>query len=153
MRLREIELSFVVRDAVAPLGTVVNQPEKVADAFRFLEGRTKEQFWMAILDGRHSIVGIHRVSEGTVGASLVHPREVFLPALHAAASAIIVVHNHPSGHPDPSEEDIAVTKRLIESGRLLGIPVLDHVVIGRGRFTSLRREGLVDFQSTTMLTQ
>ncbi|MCA9573523.1 MAG: JAB domain-containing protein, partial [Myxococcales bacterium] len=84
------------------------------------------------------------VSVGTLTTSLVHPREVFGPALSDAAAALIVVHNHPSGDPSPSQEDVEITKRLIEVGRLLGVPLLDHVVVGEGRFVSLRER--LDFR-------
>jgi DNA repair protein RadC len=91
-----------------------------------------------LLDGKHRLVRRQRVSEGTLTSSLVHPREVFGPAVREAAAAVIVAHNHPSGDPEPSGEDLAVTRRLIEAGRILGVPVLDHVVIGDGAFVSIR---------------
>ena len=80
---------------------------------------------------------------GLLNSSLVHPREVFAPAIAHAAASVVLAHNHPSGDPDPSPEDLEVTWQLVESGRLLGIPVRDHIVIGDGRYISLLERGLV----------
>lgn len=105
----------------------------------FLQEEVIEVFSVLLLNGKHRVVGMAEVSRGTLTASLVHPREVFGPALRLSSAAVIVVHNHPSGEPEPSVEDIEVTRRLIEVGRLLGVPLLDHVIVGEGgRFTSLR---------------
>ena len=86
---------------------------------------------------------MEEISIGSLNTSLVHPREVFRPAIRKACASVILIHNHPSGDPTPSSEDIAVTRRLYEAGRLLGIEVLDHVVIGDGRFVSFREKGLL----------
>lgn len=103
-----------------------------------LRGLERETLYVLLLDGKHRLKDCQRVSEGTLTSSLVHPREVFAPALRARAAAVIAVHNHPSGDPEPSTEDLAVTRRLSEAGRLLGVPLLDHVVVGRGNHVSLR---------------
>lgn len=103
-----------------------------------LRGLSRESFHVLLLDGKHRLRRGHRVSEGTLTSSLVHPREVFSPAVREAAAAVILVHNHPSGDPEPSNEDIVVTRRLIDAGRLLGVPVLDHVVVADGGYVSLR---------------
>jgi DNA repair protein RadC len=103
-----------------------------------LRGLERERFLVLLLDGKHRLKRREVVSEGTLTTSLVHPREVFRPAVRESAAAVVVVHNHPSGDPEPSLEDVEVTRRLIEAGRLLGIPLLDHVVVGDGRFASLR---------------
>jgi len=103
-----------------------------------LRGLSQETFHVLLLDGKHRLLRRQRVSEGTLTSSLVHPREVFGPAVREAAAAVIVAHNHPSGDAEPSAEDLAVTRRLIEAGRILGIPVLDHVVIGDGAYVSIR---------------
>lgn len=127
-----------VRDAV-------RGPE---DVFRHLHARlrdaTREEFRVLLLDGRHRLLGEESVSRGTLTASLVHPREVFRPALREAAASVILAHNHPSGDPTPSLEDREVTRRLGRAGRLLGIPVLDHVVVAEDGFVSLREEGVLD---------
>jgi DNA repair protein RadC len=103
-----------------------------------LRGVERETFHVLLLDGRHRLLASERISEGTLTTSLVHPREVFRPAIRASAAAIVVVHNHPSGDPEPSRQDLDVTRRLAECGRLVGIPLLDHVVIGHGAHVSIR---------------
>lgn len=122
-----------------PYGAPMRSPDRVRDAFRaMLADQSGEVFAVALLDGKHKLIALAEVSRGTLSSSLVHPREVFGPAVRLGAGAIIVAHNHPSGDPEPSLEDLAVTRRLIEAGRILGIPVLDHVVVGDGTFCSLR---------------
>ena len=103
-----------------------------------IAGLPQETFHALLLDGKHRLRRRERVSEGTLTSSLVHPREVFGSALRERAAALIVAHNHPSGDPEPSAEDLAVTRRLIQAGRLLGVPLLDHVVIAEGGYVSLR---------------
>ena len=103
-----------------------------------------EVFQVVLLDARHDAIGVEEVSRGTLQWAVVHPREVFQPAVLARAAAVVVVHNHPSGDPEPSADDVAVTKRLVAAGELLGIPLLDHVIVARGgRFVSLREQGHV----------
>lgn len=115
----------------------------VASAFaKQMDGRPREEFWALYLDGRHASLGALQVSVGILTASLVHPREVFAPALRLGAAGIIVVHNHPSGDPEPSPEDREVTRRLEQVGELVGIRLLDHVVLGGpGRYTSFLERG------------
>ena len=103
----------------------------------------KECFWTILLDGKNRILRIDRTSEGCLTRSIVHPREVFRPALIEAAAAVLFVHNHPSGEPQPSHEDIQITQRLVETGKILGIRVLDHVIIGRYRYFSFADEGIL----------
>jgi DNA repair protein RadC len=110
--------------------------------YRFLapkmRGLERETLFVLSLDGRHRMTACQRVSEGTLTMSLVHPREIFGVAIRERAAAIIVAHNHPSGDSEPSAEDFEVTRRLSEAGKLMGIPLLDHVVVGHGEHTSLR---------------
>ncbi len=113
--------------------------EYVMDRLRFLK---KEHFVILHLDTKHCVMGEETVSIGSLDASIVHPREIFKSAVKKSASAILCVHNHPSGDPTPSPEDVAVTRRLMEAGKLLGIDVLDHIVVGDGRFVSLKAQGL-----------
>jgi DNA repair protein RadC len=117
-----------------------------AEVYRHCGGRLaalrKEQFHVLLLDGKNRPIKDVRVSEGSLTASLVHPREVFVPAIEESAAAIILVHNHPSGDPTPSAEDVAITQRLRQAGEIIGVHVLDHVVIGRGRYVSFADEGL-----------
>ena len=111
------------------------------NVFRQVLGhQSAEEFWVLLLNGKHCPLGLAQVSVGTLTTSLVHPREVFGPAVRIGAAALIVAHNHPSGDPEPSAEDLAVTTRLIEVGKLLGIPVLDHLILGADDFVSLREQ-------------
>jgi DNA repair protein RadC len=106
-------------------------------------GLEQETFWSLLLDGKQRLRRTVVVTTGTLTASLVHPREVFREAVRDSAAALIVAHNHPSGDPEPSAEDLAVTERLRQAGEVLGIPLQDHVVLGEGVFVSLReRMGL-----------
>ena len=112
-----------------------------------LRDAPRERFLVLLLDGRHRVIRPVVASEGTLTASLVHPREVFAPALREPAAAVVLVHNHPSGDPTPSREDREVTARLGAAGELLGIPVLDHVVVAEQGFVSLREEGALPERS------
>ena len=104
----------------------------------------REQFVVALLTVRHRLIGLHTVSIGCLTSSLVHPRECFKPAILASAAAVLVSHNHPSGDPEPSVEDVALTRRLASAGSLLGIELLDHLVLGEhGRFVSLKERGVL----------
>lgn len=126
-------------------GDAIRGPEDVHRHFHpRLRHASREQFLVVLLDGRHRIIRHETVSQGTLTASLVHPREVFRPALRAAAAALILVHNHPSGDPAPSPEDRQVTARLVRAGEILGVRVLDHVIVAERGFSSLRQEGVID---------
>lgn len=124
--------------AAPPLPAVVDGPEALAEALRpRLAVEPTEGFWVALLDARARLIGLERVARGTLTACLVHPREVFAPALAVRAASVVVVHNHPSGDPRPSAEDEVLTERLVAAGRLLGVPVVDHLVVARRGVTSL----------------
>jgi DNA repair protein RadC len=107
-----------------------------------------EKFIALLLDGRQRVLREHVVSQGTLTASLVHPREVFGPALRESAAALILVHNHPSGDPTPSPEDREITHRLVRAGNLLGVRVLDHVVVAERGYCSLNEEGDLDGEAS-----
>lgn len=117
---------------------VVTDAKAVADVFaEHVQPLDREQFVVLLLDGKNRCLGFNVVSVGSLTAALVHPREVFKAAILSNAAALILVHNHPSGDPEPSAEDRAITDRLRQVGELVGIRVLDHVVLGDGAFTSL----------------
>jgi DNA repair protein RadC len=108
-----------------------------------LRTTTREQFLILLLNARHEAIGWETISVGSLNASIVHPREVFKPAITESAASIILVHNHPSGDPEPSEEDLTITKRLVEAGELLGISVLDHVIVASRGIVSLKSRQLL----------
>lgn len=122
---------------------VVKTPEDVAGLVKArLKGKKKEHFLALLLDTRNRLIKIAEISIGSLDSSIVHPREVFREAISASAAAVIFVHNHPSGDPTASEDDIRLNKRLAEAGDIVGIDVLDHIIIGDKKFLSLKREGL-----------
>lgn len=108
-----------------------------------LRREKREHFLVLLLNARHEVAGKDTISIGSLNASIVHPREVFKPAVLASAASIVLVHNHPSGDPEPSEEDLAITKRLVEAGELLGIGVLDHVIVAERGIASIRSRQLL----------
>ena len=125
-------------------GAPVRSPRDVAAYFApRLEDLPVEEFHVAVLDAQHRVERDVTVTRGILNSSLVHPREVFREAIAERAAAIILVHNHPSGDPTPSADDRIVTEQLVAAGRLLDIPVHDHVIIGRGRYTSFAEAGLL----------
>lgn len=117
------------------------------DAGRFLLPRFSikpvEEFGLLVLDTRNRLKNLHVISKGSLNGSLVHPREVFRQAVSLQAAGIILFHNHPSGDPTPSREDLELTRRLREAGRIMGIEVLDHIILGSGRYLSLKDRGLL----------
>jgi DNA repair protein RadC len=111
----------------------------------YAEREVGESFWLLPLDSQHRLAGAGPtvITRGILNSSLVHPREVFLAAIAASAAAVVLVHNHPSGDPTPSADDRLVTEQLVAAGRLLDIPVHDHVIVGRGRYLSFAEAGLL----------
>jgi DNA repair protein RadC len=109
----------------------------------FDERLDQEEFLVATLDTKNKVRRVIRITRGTLDSSLVHPREVFRAAITDAASRILLIHNHPSGDTTPSPADIKITERLVEVGKLIGIEVLDHIIVGDGRVASFRSMGLI----------
>jgi DNA repair protein RadC len=118
-------------------------PQQVYETFSFLMKETKEMFITLHLDGKNRIICMDLVSIGSLNQSIVHPREVFKTALLSNAAAIILVHQHPTGDPSPSSEDLSITKRLKEAGEIMGIKVLDHIIVGDGEYLSFVEHGLL----------
>ena len=139
-------MRLFVHDRVALRGLpTVQSPRDVADLFwKHLPDPDRENFCVLMLDTKNHVTGLMVVSVGDLSSAVVHPREVFKAALLGNAASVILMHNHPSGDPMPSAEDIVVTRRLHEAGELLGVPVLDHIIVGYigGRFVSLKEQGL-----------
>jgi len=122
---------------------LVKTPDDVAGLVRGrLKDKKKEHFLALLLDTRGQLIKVSEISVGSLDGSIVHPREVFKEAISASAASVIFVHNHPSGDPTPSEDDIKLTKRLAEAGEIMGIDVLDHIIIGDKEHLSLKRKDL-----------
>jgi len=124
-------------------GTRYTAPRQVYDTFSFLMKETKELFLTLHLDGKNRIIAMDIVSMGSLNQSIVHPREVFKTACLSNAAALILVHQHPTGDPSPSSEDIAITRRLKEAGEIMGIKVLDHIIVGDNEYLSFVERGLL----------
>jgi len=150
--MSRIQVSFervvLVKEKVGryELPKKIDSPErayKAITAITSVEEEAQEVFGVLILNTKHKIVAVHEVSRGALNTSIVHPREVFKPAVLHNAAAIICFHNHPSGDPEPSKDDIETTKRLIEAGKIMGIEILDHIIVGDDRYVSLKERGVV----------
>ena len=134
----------VIRERKAGYGQRMQfrSSQQIYDMFRErFERADREEFVVLLLDAKNKLLGFHVVSVGSLTSSVVHPREVYKVAILGNAAAIIFLHNHPSGDPTPSAEDLAITNRLRQVGDVLGIKVLDHVVIGDGRYVSFVDDG------------
>jgi len=122
----------------------IRSPENAAalvmEEMRHLD---REHFWALLLNTKNQVLARETISIGTLNSSAIHPRELFKAAIKRSAAGVILVHNHPSGDPTPSQQDIEATKRLIEAGNIIGIEVLDHLVIGDNKFVSFKAEGLL----------
>jgi DNA repair protein RadC len=122
---------------------VFKSPENVAAVMRNkLKGKKKEHFWVICLDTRNRLINCKQVSTGSLDTSIVHPREVFKEAISSSAASVIFVHNHPSGDPQPSKEDVELTKRLAKAGEIIGIDVLDHIIVCDTSYLSLKANNL-----------
>lgn len=122
----------------------IRSPREVAGALmnrlRYLK---QEHFDIVLLNTKNKVIAIESITVGSLNSSIVHPREVFNRAIRRCSAAIILAHNHPSGDPTPSQDDIRITRRLIEAGQVIGIQVLDHIIIGDGKYKSLKQEGFI----------
>jgi len=118
-------------------------PQQVYEMFKDLILETKEHFVALHIDGKNRIICLDRVAIGSLNQCVVHPREIMKAALLSSAAGIILIHNHPTGDPSPSAEDINITNRLKEVGGVIGIPILDHIIIGNGQYVSFTERGLL----------
>ena len=122
----------------------VSSPEEVADLLQqYFQDKDREEFLVVLLDTSNSLIGFSQISVGGLAASIVEPRQVFKVAILANAAAIILAHQHPSGNPEPSREDIRITRQLVEAGKLMGVPVHDHLIIAENGYVSLAERGLL----------
>lgn len=125
-----------------PIDFNIKSPESVVKVIRAtIKDKAKEHFKLVLLNTRNKIISITNVSVGTLNANLVHPREVFKDAIIHNAASVVLVHNHPSNDPEPSEDDLEITKRLVEAGKILGIEVIDHIIITQNGFLSFKEKG------------
>ena len=122
---------------------LVRGPDTIFELTADIRRSNREHFVGFYLNSRNQVLRREIISIGSLNASIVHPREVFIPALAVSAASLILAHNHPSGDPSPSEEDLAITRRITESGRLLGVELLDHVVVARDAYTSFKERRLL----------
>ena len=148
-RYRRVAVTYTVAREQPPAAWPrLSSPEAAADFAReHLTGHDddREHFWVIFLNAQNGYTGHHLVSTGSLSASIVHPREVLGPALREGAAHLLLVHNHPSGDPTPSKEDVALTRQLAEGARLLGVRLHDHLVLGNGtsQWVSLAQRGLL----------
>jgi len=142
-RLRAVgELGRRLTGSKTGPGLQIRGPGDLSDLLQQELGDLDREHFLGIyLDARHRVTAVRTISVGTLNASLVHPREVFRPAVNLQAAALVVAHNHPSGCPQPSGDDLELTRRLVRCGRLLGIELLDHFVVGDGEPVSIREYG------------
>lgn len=149
IRLKQIKAvyeKFTVNETDANYlrtGTRFTSPAQIYGTFQFLMSETREMFATLHLDSKNRVVCMDLVSIGSLNQSIVHPREVFKCACLSNAAAIILIHQHPSGDPTPSREDMEITRRLKEAGDLMGIRVLDHIIVGDGEYLSFVERGLL----------
>lgn len=148
MRLRELTIRYSVKKdsdgQPVIVGRSLTSPRDSAAALMsLLQEEPGEVFAIICLSTKHRVIAYHEVSRGTLDSTLAHPREVFKAALLANAAAIIVCHNHPSGDPTPTIDDADVTRRLASTGEVIGISVLDHIIVGDGRYYSFKEAGRV----------
>jgi len=134
--VRESSILYDIRRIEAP-------KDAVELGKKFLEESDREQLLVCCLDAKNQPTAINVVSVGNLNTSLVHPREVFKPAILSNSASIILFHNHPSGDPTPSKEDTNITERLKESGKILGIELIDHIIIGDNSYCSLKEKGII----------
>ncbi len=139
-----IELGRRVTTLAPAARAVIRTPDDVAallmPRFRY---ETKESFIAILLSTKNHVLKTPVISIGSLNASIVHPRELFREAINASAAAVILAHNHPSGDPTPSPEDVSLTRKLVDAGKLLDIPVLDHIVLGDGKYISFKEKGIL----------
>jgi DNA repair protein RadC len=142
--LAAFELAKRLSNTGLEVREVIHSPQDAAEiVINEMSLLDREHFVILMLNTKHAVIARKIVSIGHLNASLVHPRELFKDVIKKSSAAVILVHNHPSGDPTPSDEDIRVTKRLCEAGELLGIKVLDHIIVAGGRYLSFREQGLI----------
>lgn len=143
MIVRELKIIYGERSNITAEAAKLDSPRKVSEFFGFCRDYPTESFFCVCLNNKNKMLGWSEVARGTISETIVHPREVFKPAILSNAAAVVLVHNHPSGETTPSREDLNATRRLKEAGDIIGIPVLDHVIIGDPGFYSMKENGQI----------
>lgn len=146
VRINFYTLKMIKENSVLYEVPIIKTPVEiyqVAKQLLALHEKPEEHFCILCLNTKNKIVGVHTISIGSLNASIVHPREVFKAALLNNASGIVCLHNHPSGDPEPSREDIEITRRLVEAGKIIGIEVIDHIIVGDQKYLSMKEKGLM----------
>ena len=143
-RLPRYRVALVREGSCLSEQKTIRSPEDVfAIIGQEYENSVVETAMMLALDTKNKVIGVFNISTGSLNASIIHPRDVFQRAILSNAASVILVHNHPSGDPTPSPEDIDLTRKLVEAGRVMDIAALDHVVVGEGRFVSIKERGVM----------
>mgnify|MGYP001382864007 FL=1 len=140
--LRLVKESSVAYNLEKPIVNPATAAEIVNRVFD-MENQPNEVFAILCLNTKKKVAGAHIISQGSLSSAIVHPREVFKAAILNNAASIVLAHNHPSGDPEPSREDIETTHRLVNAGNILGINVLDHIIVGDGKYISLKEQGMM----------
>ena len=142
--LAAIEVGKRISAAPKKKSAAIKSSGDIADMFmEKLRYEKKEHFYCVMLNAKGEILEEREISVGDLNSSTVHPREVFAGAVKRSAGSMVCIHNHPSGTPEPSRDDIDTTKRLVQAGQLMGIPIIDHIIIGDGKYVSMKAEGLL----------
>ena len=143
-RLPRYRVTLVREGSVSNNNNHIRTPEDVVNILSAdYDAAVVEMAQMLALDTKNKIIGIFVISTGSLNASIIHPRDIFQRAILSNAASVILVHNHPSGDPTPSSEDIELTNILVQVGKMMDLPILDHVVIGDGKFVSLKERGII----------
>ena len=143
-RLPRYRVTLVREGSVSNNNNHIRTPEDVVNILSAdYDAAVVEMAQMLALDTKNKILGIFVISTGSLNASIIHPRDIFQRAILSNAASVILVHNHPSGDPTPSSEDIELTNKLVQVGKMMDLPILDHVVIGDGKFVSLKERGII----------
>lgn len=136
--------TLMVRENIEKYNPIeIDNAKAVYKMFKKLENLDHERFYTIIVDGSNNVSAVHLAFQGTLNQCIVHPREIFKTALLCSGAGIILIHNHPSGKPEPSKEDFIITKRLVEAGNIIGIEILDHIIIGFKEYFSFKNKGLL----------
>ncbi|MBU3097674.1 JAB domain-containing protein [Clostridium sp. DSM 17811] len=144
-RVSIVSIKMVCESSILYAGRRINSPSEGAELARgFLENCDREELILICLNNKNEPISVSTISIGSLNASIVHPREVFKVAILSNSASVILAHNHPSGDTTPSSEDVSITKRLVEAGKIIGIPIIDHIVIGKEfSYCSLKEKGML----------